>query len=123
MCPCTIALLNIPPPLAIFAISKMGIAFQKLCYLIPNSFVKDSPIGKVKEPTRRKLMRRRKNQFDNIFKEARLWSTSMLLPLDILSEDPELYRTLERLSSRLLGQDINEHKINCKLLSIYLVFY
>lgn len=123
MCPCTIALLNIPPSLAIFAISKMGIAFQKPCYLILNSFVKDSPIGKVKELTRRKLMRRRKKQLDNIFQEARLWSTSMLLPLDIFSEDLELYRTLERLSSRLLGQDIDENKISCKLLSIYLVFY
>jgi len=123
MCPCTIALLNIPVYVAIFAISKMGIAFQKSCYLVPDSFFKDSWVCKVKDPTRRKLMRRRKKQFDNIFQEALLWSTSMLLPLNIFSEEPDLYQALDRLSSRLLGQDIDEHKINRKVPSTYLAFY
>lgn len=92
----------------------MGIACQSSCYLVPDFYVKDSKKGKLKKTTRRKLMKRRKEQMDSVLEEARLWASAMLLPLHLISEKPELYRTMRDLTIRLLGPNVREDKINCK---------
>ncbi|KAK5939736.1 hypothetical protein PMZ80_008118 [Knufia obscura] len=91
----------------------MGIACQSSCYLVPDFYVKDSKKGKLKKTTRRKLMKRRKEQMDSVLEEARLWASAMLLPLHLISEKPELYRTMRDLTIRLLGPNVREDKINC----------
>lgn len=93
----------------------MGIACQRSCYLIPDSYVKGPWRHKLKMAAmRKKLVERRKKQMDGILEEAQLWAVLMLLPTRFVSKDSEVNRAAEGVNRTLLGDHIEKEKINRK---------
>lgn len=48
-------------------------------------------------------------------KETRLWILSVVLPPDIISKDPGFYLESTRITALLFGENLDEHRIKCKL--------
>lgn len=91
----------------------MGIACQQSCYLIPDAKVRGAFRQKLKAASRKKLIKRRRNQMDSIFVEARVWALSMLLPASMFTNEPELELELQRLKKQLFGTYMSDNKIKC----------
>jgi len=95
---------------------KMGFACQRSCYLVPDlrSTLSTQNEESCNTLNDKKLMRRRRGQLHHLFCEARLWALSILLPLDLISEDPDYYSALRETTAALYGERYEEDKINCR---------
>ncbi|KAK5939737.1 hypothetical protein PMZ80_008119 [Knufia obscura] len=69
-------------------------------------------MAELNKQQRRDLITKRVVQLRTIFCEARLWASSILLPPDLISEEPEYYSVVLETTAALFGENFDEQTIN-----------
>lgn len=109
----------------------MGIVVHKSSLLVPDAKAikrrvkKATKVVKLNKTTKRKLMGRRRQEYDELIDEARIWMFAMILPTETIANgDKEIKETLDEtiheLTVLLLGTKIDHSKVNriCEKIAI-----